>query len=100
MLSAPMLRIREDVLGDQVVDPANIRGLGLVVGASAGHKISEHVAVAVDVRASILTRWELPGAMYVVPGERTADGGVMYSEAREDASASPWTATLLLRVLL
>ena len=100
VLSAPVLVIGEDYLGDPLIEAQPLRGLGLVVGGAVGYRVSHNFAIGLDVRAVVAARWELPGHVYVVPGDRTADGGVMYTEAREDASATPWTATVLMRLLL
>ncbi len=100
VLNAPVLVVREDDLGEQVVESRDLRGLGLIAGAAVGYRVSRSFVIGLDLRAVVTASWELPGHVYVVPGERTADGGLMYTEAREDASARPWTATVLMRVLL
>jgi hypothetical protein len=100
VLNVPVLAVGEDDIGNQRVEGRDLRGLGIVLGAAVGYRVTREFAICLDVRAVVASKWELPGDMYVVPGDHTPDGGLMYTEAREDASARPVTATLLLRVLL
>jgi hypothetical protein len=100
VLNAPVLVVGEDDIGDQIVESRDLRGLGVVVGASIGHRVTRKFTIGFDLRTVLAARWELPGHLYVVPGEHTPDGGLMFTESREDATARPWTATILMRVVL
>ncbi len=72
----------------------------MIAGAAVGYRITRHLEVSLELRAVIASRWELPGRVWVVPGETAPDGGRMFTTSMEDASASPRTATILLRALL
>ncbi len=100
VLNAPVLVVGEDDLGDQIVESRDLRGLGVIVGAAVGHRVTRRFTISLDLRTVLAASWELPGHVYVVPGDHTPEGGLMFTESREDATARPWTATVLMRVLL
>ncbi|CAN5688631.1 hypothetical protein BH11MYX3_BH11MYX3_29790 [soil metagenome] len=100
VLNAPVLVVGEDNIGDQIVESRDLRGLGVIVGASIGYRIAPKFTIGLDLRTVLTARWELPAHVYVVPGDHTPEGGLMFTESHEDATARPWTATILMRVVL
>jgi hypothetical protein len=100
MMSVPQLRIGEDDRGDPIVDTKGLRGVGVLAGGFIGRRVGRYFAIGAELRATIASKWEMPGDSFVVPGAPTADGGVMYTESAEDASGKPWSVTAVMRILL
>jgi hypothetical protein len=99
-LTTPILVIGEDGVGDQRVEGMELHGLGLIAGAALGIRLSTRLALTLELRTVVASRWELPGDTWVVPGDPAPDGGRMFTTSREDATGSATTATVLIRVLL
>lgn len=103
-LSAPVYVVTAhtsgEFIGDQLIETRSMRGVGLIFGGALAYPVTPRLEVGVDLRKVFVSKWELPALEYVVPGARAPDGSVMYTTSTQDASSSPWTATLILRVLL
>ncbi len=100
LLSTPIYVIGQDEALNQRIEASPMDGLGVIAGAAVGVQITRHVALSLELRAVLASRWELPGRVYVIPGEIGPDGGRMYTTSREDATGSPRTATVLVRLSL
>jgi hypothetical protein len=99
LLSTPLYVIGKDTIGANLIEANDMHGVGVIAGASAGYRISQRVAVSLDLRAVLAASWELPGHAYVVPGGIGPNGGRMYTTSDADATGGAWTATILLRLM-
>jgi hypothetical protein len=92
--SVPLLRV------DPIV-ASSVGGTGGALGASVTLPLGQKLELAVDLTAYRI-QWELPPGPYVrpAPGSSASAESVMYTSSIEDLAASPWTASVGLRVRL